>query len=159
MQNPLASKLRGKAKFIRSFVANYIKITKGFMCLLKKGAPFCWDEVTQRSFEMLKHNLTLGPLLSPPDYGKDLLLYLASAESTIVMVLVQEEVLVQEDDALKEHVIYYISRGLVGLKLNYTHVEKLALAVVHVVQRFCHNIFLHKTIVVVVMNPFQYVLT
>jgi hypothetical protein len=40
-------------------------------------------------------------------------------------------VLVQEDDELHEHVIYYLSRTLLGLELNYTHVEKLALVVVH----------------------------
>jgi hypothetical protein len=31
--------------------------------------------------------------------------------------------------------MYYLSRGLIGPELNYSHVEKLALAVVHVVQR------------------------
>jgi hypothetical protein len=123
------------------------------MCLLKKGVPFCWDEVAQCSFEALKCALMSSPLLSPPDYGKDFLLYLAATESTIGMVLVQE------DDVLEEHVIYYLSRGLVGPELNYTHVEKLALAVVHVVQRFCHYILLRKTTVIAVVNPFQYVLT
>jgi hypothetical protein len=44
-------------------------------------------------------------------------------------------------------------------ELNYSHVEKLALALVHVVQLFCHHILLHKTTVIVVVNPFQYVLT
>jgi hypothetical protein len=68
------------------------------------------------------------PLLIPPDYGKDFLLYLVVAETTIAMVLVQE------DDALEEHVIYQLIQGLVGLECNYTHVEKLALASVHVVQ-------------------------
>jgi hypothetical protein len=74
------------------------------------------------------------------------------AESTIGMVLVQE------DDMLEEHVIYYLSRGLVGPELNYSHVEKLALEVVHVVQWFCHYILLRKTTVIVIVNPFQYVL-
>jgi hypothetical protein len=37
-------------------------------------------------------------------------------------------VLVQEDDELHEHVIYYLSQNLVGPELNYSHVEKLALA-------------------------------
>jgi hypothetical protein len=46
------------------------------MSLLKKGVPFCWDEVTQRSFEELKHALTYSPLLSHLDYGKVFLLYL-----------------------------------------------------------------------------------
>jgi hypothetical protein len=68
-------------------------------------------------------------------------------------------VLVQEDDSFYEYVIYYLSRGLVGPELNYTHLEKLALAVVHVVQRFHHYVLFCKTTVVVVVNPFQYTLT
>lgn len=31
--------LQGKANFLRRFIVNYAKITKGFMCLLKKGVP------------------------------------------------------------------------------------------------------------------------
>jgi hypothetical protein len=73
------------------------------MCLLKKGVPLYWDEVAQRSFEAWKCALTSAPLLSPPDYGKDFLFYLVSSKSTIGMVLVQE------DDTLEEHVIYYLS--------------------------------------------------
>jgi hypothetical protein len=93
------------------------------MHLLKKGVPFYWNKVTQCSFEALKHALTSTPLLWPPNYSKYLLLYLVAAESTIGMVLVQE------DDLLKENVIYYLSRGLVRPELNYSHVEKLALEV------------------------------
>ena len=55
-------------------------------------------------------------------------MYLAAAKSTISMVLVQE------DDGLVEHVIYYLSRVLVGPELLYTLIEKLALAAVHAVQ-------------------------
>jgi hypothetical protein len=68
-----------------------------------------------------------APLLQPPNYNKDFLLYLAETESTIDMVLVQE------DNLLEEHVIYYLIRGLVGLELNYSHVEKLVLEAVHAV--------------------------
>jgi hypothetical protein len=78
---------------------------------------------------------------------------LAAAESTIGMVLVQE------DDFLEEYVIYYLSRGLVGPELNYSHVEKLVLAAVHAVQRFCHYILFRRTTVIVIVNLFQYVLT
>ena len=72
------------------------------MRLLRKGVPFVWDDFAQRLFDALKKALVFTPLLSPPDYGRDFLLYLAVAESTIGMVLVQE------DDALTEHVIYYL---------------------------------------------------
>jgi hypothetical protein len=68
-------------------------------------------------------------------------------------------VLVQEDDELHEHIIYYLSQNLFGLKLNYSHTEKLALAAIHAVQRLCHYILLCKTIMVVDVNPFIYVLT
>jgi hypothetical protein len=150
---PQLQSLQGKVNFLRRFIANYVEITKGFMRLLKKGVPFYWDEAAQHSFEASKHALMSAPLLRPPNYNKDFLLYLASTESTINMVLVQE------DDLLKKHVIDYLSQGLVGPELNYSHVEKLVLATIHAMQWFCHYIMLLKTIVVVVVNPFQYVLT
>jgi hypothetical protein len=62
-----------------------------------------------RSIEMCSG---LCPSFIPIDYGKDFLLYLAAKESTIGMVLDQE------DDVLEEHFIYYLSGGLVGPKLN-----------------------------------------
>jgi hypothetical protein len=51
-------------------------------------------------------------------------------------------VIVQEDDELHEHIVYYISQNLVGPKLKYSHVEKLALASVNVVHRLRHYILL-----------------
>jgi hypothetical protein len=145
--------LQGKSNFLRRFITNYAEITKGFMRLLKKDVPFFWDEATQCSFDALKHALTTTPLLQPPKYNKDFLLYLAAVESTIGMVLVQE------DDSLLEYVVYYLSQGLIGPELNYSHIEKLALAAVHAVQRFRHYVMFRKTTVIVVMNPFQYMLT
>jgi hypothetical protein len=68
-------------------------------------------------------------------------------------------VLVQEDDLLSEYVIYYLIQGLVGLELNYSHIEKISLAAVHAIQRFRHYILFRKTSIIVVVNPFQYVLT
>jgi hypothetical protein len=60
---PQLQSLQGKVNFLRRFVTNYAEITKGFMHLLKKGVPFCWDEAAQHSFEALKHALTSAPLL------------------------------------------------------------------------------------------------
>jgi hypothetical protein len=93
------------------------------------------------------------PLMKSPDYNRDYLLYIATSEEMIGMVLVQG------DDELREHVIYYLSRNLVGLELNYSHVEKLGLAIVHAVQCLRHYILLCKTTVVADVNPFQYVPT
>ena len=82
----------------------------------------------------MKKDLLLAPLLRPPNYSRDFILYLAASELTIGVVLVQE------DNKLVEHVVYYLSRALAGLELRYSHVEKLALAVVYAVQRLRHYI-------------------
>jgi hypothetical protein len=145
--------LQGKVNFLRRFIAYYAEITKGFMRLLKKDVSFYWGDVAQHSFEALKHALTTAPLLRPPNYNKDFLLYLAIAESTIDMVLVQE------DGLFLKYVIFYLSQGLVGLELNYSHIKKLVLAIVHAIQWFCHYFLFHKTTIIVVVNPFQYMLT
>jgi hypothetical protein len=57
-------------------------------------------------------------------------------------------VLVQEDDSHDEHVIYYLSQSLTTTEDKYLHVEKLALEVVQVVQRFCHYILLCNTTII-----------
>ena len=80
-------------------------------------------------------------------------MYLVASESTIGVVLVQV------DDKLVEHVVYYLSRALAGPKLRYSHIEKLALAAVYAVQRLRHYILLRTTTLVVDVNTFQYVLS
>jgi len=68
-------------------------------------------------------------------------------------------VLIQEDKSHEEHVIYYLSRGLTATEMNYSHVEKLALAAVQSMQRFRHYILLRKTTVISDRNPMQHILT
>ena len=72
-----------------------------------------------------------------PDYQKYFNLYLAAADTTIAMVLVQEENGI-------EHPVYYLSRNLNDTERKYSYVEKLALAAVQVVQRFRHYILFRK---------------
>jgi hypothetical protein len=107
----------------------------------------------QQSFDALKLALTRTPLLFPPNYSRNYFMYLAASDSTIAMVLVQE------DDSHDEHVIYYLSQSLTTTKTKYLHVEKLALEVVQVVQCFRHYILLRKTIVFSDCNPMQHILT
>ena len=80
--------LQGKSNFLRHFIVNYAKITKGFMHLLKQDTPFVWDETTQLSLEALKKYLLSAPLLHLPYYSCDFILYLSACESTIRVVLV-----------------------------------------------------------------------
>ena len=61
------------------------------MPLLKKDTMFCWDEWSQESFDVLKWALALAPVIIPPDYSRDFLLYVSASMETIGMVLVQED--------------------------------------------------------------------
>ena len=61
------------------------------MRLLKYDTPFVWDEIAQLTFKALKKALLSTPLLCPPDYSQDFILYLATSELTIEVVLVQED--------------------------------------------------------------------
>ena len=145
--------LQGKENFLRRFVYNYGERTHGFMSLLKKDTPFVWDDFAQRAFEYLKHALTHAPMLQPPNYAKDYSLYVAASLYTIGMVLVQT------DEHDQEHVIYYASKSLLDSETRYSHVEKLALATVIVVQKFLYYILLHTTTFYTDSNPMYYILT
>ena len=93
-------------------------------------------------------------MISPLEYSRDFLLYVVASLETIGMVLVQE------DEELQEHVIYYLSRNLIDVEIHYSHVDKLSLAIVHAVQWLRHYILLHQTLVDMAhVNPFQFVLT
>ena len=64
---------------------------KGLMHLLEKRVPFIWDNKSHFYFDVHKTSLKSTQLLSPMDYSKDFLLDLTASESTIGMVLGQED--------------------------------------------------------------------
>ena len=45
--------LQENYNFLRCFIVNYAKFSKGFMRLLKQDTPFVWDETVQLAFEAL----------------------------------------------------------------------------------------------------------
>ena len=101
----------------------------------------------------MKRSLASALVLSPPDYSCEFFIYVATSMETVGMVLVQV------DEELHEHVIYYLSRKLIDVEIRYSHVEKLALATVHAVQRLRRYILLFQTLVVAHVNPFHFFLT
>ena len=145
--------LQGKENFLRCFVCNFAEKTHGYMHLLKKDTPFYWDDQSQRAFDNLKHALTHSPVIHPLDYSNDFILYISTSTTTITMVLVED------NPDSQEHMIYYASNDLMDSKNRYSHMEKLALATIIVVQKFCHYILLCTTIVLANQNPMYYILT
>lgn len=65
---------------------------------------------------------------------------------------------IQELEDKSEHVIYYISKSLSVLSINYNHHEKMDLAGVLLAQNIFHYILMHKTKVMANSSPMQYIL-
>lgn len=87
-----------------------------------------------------------------PDYQKYFNMYLAAINTTIAMVLLQE------DNGI-EHLIYYLSHNLNDTERKYSYVEKLALVAIQAVQRFQHYVLFHKTTIVSDCKPMTYILS
>ena len=60
----------------------------------------------------------------PPIYGKPLILYISATETSLGILLAQE------DNENKELAIYYLSCTLISYEMNYSIIEKACLAVV-----------------------------
>lgn len=140
--------LQWKVNFLRCFVLNYVALAEGFTLFLKKWIPFIWDEFSKKTFDALKNSLISAPLLHPPNYHHDYFLYLATTDSTISTIPIQDD-----DDDGDKHMIYYVSWNMFDVESWYAHVQKLALASI---QHFQHYIVLQKTIVISNCNPMIY---
>ncbi|XP_077251869.1 uncharacterized protein LOC143891107 [Tasmannia lanceolata] len=82
-----------------------------------KTAP--WTEECQAAFEKLKQYLSSAPLLTKPEPGEKLLLYLSVSPMPLAAVLVREELDQQKS-------VYYVSKVLHDAEIRYPRVEKLA---------------------------------
>ena len=58
----------GLAAYYRRLVPNFSAIANPLFKLMKKNAPFIWDEACQTAFELLKQKLTSAPVLAYPNY-------------------------------------------------------------------------------------------
>jgi hypothetical protein len=125
----------------------------GFIHLLHHDIRFRWDEHAQTTFDDLKYALSNAPLISPPNYDHDYILYYSASVISVVGVLVQ-----LGDDG-SEHVIYYISKNISGPPLKYSHDEKHALTFFLTVQNLRHYILLRTTKVIIDSNQMEYLLS
>ncbi|GJX95395.1 reverse transcriptase domain-containing protein [Tanacetum coccineum] len=91
----------------------FFKTLKG--CLNKND--FRWNTKVEAAFQELKSHLQSLPVLTVPKLGKTLILYLAAAIEAISTVLLTERGHVQKP-------IYFVSRALQGLEINYHNLEK-----------------------------------
>ena len=101
--------------------------------LLAKDVEFQWTESCQSAFEVLKYNLSGAPIIRGFDWSLRFHISTNSSDFAIGGVLGQKEGEASYD-------IYFVSKNLTPVELNYTVTEKEFLAVVYSINKFRHYI-------------------
>ncbi|XP_077228418.1 uncharacterized protein LOC143861380 [Tasmannia lanceolata] len=121
-------RLTGMIAALGRFISKSAERCLPFFSAVKglKTAP--WTEECQTAFEELKKYLSSPPLLTKPEPGEELFLYLSICSTALAAVLVREEHLQQKP-------IYYVSKVLQDAKIRYQWVEKLAYTLLPVAEK------------------------
>jgi hypothetical protein len=127
--------------------------------LLKKHERFSWTAEAQEALDKLKATLVHAPVLTPPQDGEPLYLYVAATTQVVSAVIVVERA--EEGHALQvQRPVYYISEVLSETKVRYPQVQKLLYAVVLARCKLCHYFEAHPVTVVssfplgeIIQNP------
>jgi hypothetical protein len=97
--------------------------------LLKKHEHFSWTVEAREALDKLKATLAHAPILTPPQNGEPLYLYVAATTQVVSTVIMVEGT--EEGHALPvQRPIYYISEVLAETKTRYPQTQKLLYAVV-----------------------------
>jgi hypothetical protein len=115
--------------------------------LLKKHERFSWTVVAQEVLDKLKATLAHAPILTPPQGGEPLYLYVAATTQVVSAVIVVERK--EEGHALPvQRPVYYISEVLFETKARYPQIQKLLYAVVLMRCKLRHYFEAHPVMVV-----------
>jgi hypothetical protein len=104
----------GQINFIRRFVPNFVEFFKPINKLLNKDAHFEWKSEGDFSFQHIKEEITVTPVLGSPIFLKDFIIFYFSSKDTIAVVLLQK------NDQGDEKPITFMRINIRYLELNYT---------------------------------------
>ncbi|WZZ71342.1 hypothetical protein YC2023_082712 [Brassica napus] len=121
-------RLTGRIAVLNRFISRSTDKCLPFYELLRGNKSFIWDEKCEEAFNQVKHYLTTPPVLSKPEAGDTLSLYIADTSSAVSSVLIRE-------DRGEQKPIFYISKFMTEPETWYPNLEKMALAVVTSVRK------------------------
>ncbi|KAL2076463.1 hypothetical protein ACEWY4_027927 [Coilia grayii] len=120
----------GMVGYYRSFCANFSSVVSPLTSLLKKDARFEWTDVCQSAFENAKLLLSTAPVLAAPRLDMPFQIQVDASQVGAGAVLLQS------DDNGVDRPVCYFSRKFNKHQLNYSVIEKEALALVWALQHF-----------------------
>nr|GEW05065.1 reverse transcriptase domain-containing protein [Tanacetum cinerariifolium] len=118
---------------------------------LPDHSNFNWTTKAEEAFKQMKQLIAELPMLTAPIEKEELIVYLAASKETVSAVLMTKK-------EAKQMPIYFVSRALRGLELNYTSMEKLVMALVHASKRL-KRYFQEHPIIVITDQPIQHILS
>nr|GEW63637.1 reverse transcriptase domain-containing protein [Tanacetum cinerariifolium] len=116
-----------------------------------KKNDFHWTAEVEGAFKQMKIIIADLPMLTAAIEKDELIIYLAAAKEAVSAVLITER-------EAKQMSIYFVSHALRGLKLNYTPMKKLVLALVNATKRL-KRYFQAHTVVVITDQPIKQILS
>ncbi|CAA7030103.1 unnamed protein product [Microthlaspi erraticum] len=116
-------RLTGRIAALNRFISRSTDKCLPFYQLLRGNKRFEWDSKCEEAFQELKLYLSTPPVLSKPEPGETLYLYISVSRSAVSGVLIRE-------DRGDQKPIFYVSKTLDDTETRYPTLEKLALAVV-----------------------------
>ena len=112
---------------LNRFISKFSDRCRPFYQLLKKWKGFRWDDECEKAFQDLKEYLMRAPMLSAPEPGEELFIYLSVSEHAVSAVLLRDQGV--------QRLMYYISKTLVDAETRYLPLKKLVLALVHATRK------------------------
>jgi hypothetical protein len=145
MQDPVSvkdmQKSTGRVAALNRFILRAAERSLPFFQVLRSSKNFQWSETQKQAFQELKDYLSNMTKLCPPEPKSPLLLYLPASNSAVSVVLVQEK---EEERKFKQIPVYFASEALLGSKLFYSKLEKIAYAVVMTARKLRHYFEGHR---------------
>ena len=143
----------GMVGYYRKFCPNFSEIASPLTDLLKKDAKFIWSEQCENAFHKVKSILMSSPVLTAPDFQKQLRLIVDASDIGCGGVVMQEG----EDQI--DHPICYFSRKFNKHQRNYSTIEKECLALLLALLHF--DVYLGTTVYPVLVftdhNPLTFI--
>ncbi|KAM1486350.1 hypothetical protein ACFX2I_000558 [Malus domestica] len=155
MKEPVTSKdiqsLTGKVAALTRFIFKAIDRCASFLKALKGSKKYItWTDEYAEVFKNLKDYMNKAILLSKPEVGDTLIIYLSVSASTVSSVLIR-------NDGNVERPVYYASKALQDAETRYSNIKKLALALVMSARKL-RPYFQAHSIIVLTNHPLRQIL-
>ena len=121
-------KLAGCVAALSRFISRLGEKASLLYRFLRRTEHFVWMDAAMAGLDEIKTLLASNPVLTAPNFGEPMLLYIAATHQVVSAVLVVE----REVDGYKfplQKPVYYVSTVLTPCKSRYPHYQKIAYAV------------------------------